>query len=216
MIPGDYHTQITNLLRYPNLHSLGAAQTSNAPALLLSQAQLLLMSSTPGTGVSLVMQNRGELGIPVDIPDLPSPPVSHRRASGIAATFPQGAVQGRSGHERPRLQDMITSRIMDANETLGIQRGFLSTISELRVCFLTPFELYFNSLVVLRKISQTSLRRLFGHRHGTGRPYRLWTSARTSQSEALIFLLPTLKSEPHGHRNLILMSSVSLPSYACC
>lgn len=137
VIPGDYHTQLTHLLRYPSPRSLGASQISdNAPGLLLTQAQLLLMSPTPGTGVTLVMQNRNELGIPVEIPDSPPRPLHRRGASSVAATFPQMASQGKAGHERPRLQDMITSRIMDANETLGIQRGFLNTISELRVCLL--------------------------------------------------------------------------------
>ncbi|KAF8590477.1 RabGAP/TBC [Ramaria rubella] len=134
LIPGDYTEQLTHLLRYPAPPLLGASQTSNAPALLLCQARLLMTSPTPGTGVLLVMQNRNELGIAVEIPDAPSPLHPRRRASVVATTIPPTVSQGRSSHtsERSRLQDVIANRLMDANETLGLQRGFFNTLSELR------------------------------------------------------------------------------------
>ena len=83
------------------------------------------------------MQNRNELGIPVEVPDPPLPPSRRRHSSGISVTAPPtvSASHGRISHvpDRPRLQDMIANRLMDANESLGIQRGIFNTITELRV-----------------------------------------------------------------------------------
>lgn len=217
MIPGDYNTQLTHLLRYPNPRSLGASQISNSPALLLSQAQLLITSPTPGTGASLVMQNRNELGIPVEIPDSPSPHVHRRRTSAIAGTFPQMASQSRPGHERPRLQDMITSRLMDANETLGIQRGFLNTISELRVRPVTPLRyVVFMDVNMVRKTFLTYRRRLLRLHHGTDQRYRLLTNVRTSQLDATRLHLLMLMRDLHGNRGRVLKLNVKFPSYVCC
>ncbi|KAF8520166.1 hypothetical protein BU17DRAFT_47025 [Hysterangium stoloniferum] len=131
LIPGDYNTHLTYLLRYPSPSSLGSPQTSNAPALLLSQAQSLIASPTPSTGAALMIQNRNELGIRTEVPEAPRKPPRRWRAS---ATAPSTVSQSKASqiHERPRLQDVITNRLMDANESLGIQRGIYNTISEIR------------------------------------------------------------------------------------
>lgn len=216
VIPGDYNTQLTHLLRYPNPRSLGASHASNAPALLLRQAQLLISSPTPGTGASLVMQNRNELGIPIEIPDPPPPPIHRRRASAVTGTFPQTSSQSKLGHERPRLQDMITSRLIDANETLGIQRGFMNTISELRVRPLTLVgHVVLMDSNMVRKTFLTYRRHLSRLHRGTDRQYHLLTNAGTSQLEATQLPLLMLMRDLHGNQDRALKSNVRFPSYGC-
>ncbi|KIJ44190.1 hypothetical protein M422DRAFT_252206 [Sphaerobolus stellatus SS14] len=135
LIPGDYTDQLTVLLRYPSLSALGSSSTWNTPEVLLNQAQLLILSPTPASGVSVVMQNRYELNIPVEVPEPPVRQSSRRRptaGSPITSSSVPAIVRPQHTQERPRIQDVIASRIMDANETYGIQKGFLSTISEIR------------------------------------------------------------------------------------
>ena len=216
VIPGDYNTQLTHLLRYPNPRSLGASHPSNVPALLLRQAQLLISSPTPGTGASLVMQNRNELGIPIEIPDPPPPPIHRRRASAVTGTFPQTSSQSKLGHERPRLQDMITSRLIDANETLGIQRGFMNTISELRVRPLTLVgHVVLMDSNMIRKTFLTYRRHLSRLHRGTDRQYHLLTNAGTSQLEATQLPLLMLMRDLHGNQDRALKSNVRIQSYGC-
>jgi hypothetical protein len=226
VIPGDYTAQLTSLLRYPPPSSLGASsQGSNAPGLLLSQAQLLLTSPTPGTGASLVMQNRNELGIPVEVPDPPTPPPTRRRrASAIAATAPPtvSASHGRMphAHDRPRLQDMITNRLMDANESLGIQRGFFNTITELRVrSRVLVFALSVaDSCWAHRETFLIFRRHLSGRRRGTDLPSRSSTSAPTRrfQLEAPRLLHPRSTSARPGSRDHARKWSARLWSFVPC
>ena len=80
VIPADYSTQLTHLLRYPALDRSSAPPSSLHPcSLLLRQALTLQMSPTPATGVSIVHENENLLGISTEVPDPPPPPTRRGR-----------------------------------------------------------------------------------------------------------------------------------------
>lgn len=138
VITGNYNDQLTNVLRYPSVPTAQNTKSSNVPSLLLMQARSLMSYPNPSTGVSIIMQNRSELGIAVQPREPSSPRQTHKLPSSAFALKSHSPVSSLSG---PSLLDKQSfpnkiHRILDNNNSLGIQRSFQNTlgaISDLRV-----------------------------------------------------------------------------------
>jgi TBC1 domain family protein 5 len=143
----DYSTQLTHLLRYPTLPSLTSQSIQNAPhhaMLLLKQALALQMSPTPSTGISIIIENRNLLGIPLEVP-VPQPSPIRNRA-GLQSSALEGQSRdiagGMNSHTRNGsshlplgLPEAITRGFLDKGESLGINKAFMSAVSDLKVSF---------------------------------------------------------------------------------
>ena len=148
VIPSDYSTQLTYLLRYPTPPTTSPTIPHHA-TLLLRQALTLQMSPTPATGAAIVFENRNLLGIPTEVPDPPEPRVrragrpgetQRRRTSVSGSDLPNGG-PGRNGHARQAsaasLQfanlGMLKQGLMDRGEALGLNQTILNAVSEIKV-----------------------------------------------------------------------------------
>ena len=135
VIPAEYTEQLTCLMRYP---PLDAPIEGVAPiALLVQQAQRLQQLPSPSTGVSVVMQNRDLLNIPVIVPDPPVRPTRRTRESR-AASVPgrPPTMQSQSAREsQVGLPEVTARNPLDKSEGLKINRAFFNTVSEIRVRF---------------------------------------------------------------------------------
>lgn len=134
VISSDYSGQLTYLLRYPS-DATPTSPTVIHTSLLLQQAQALQASATPSTGVTIVMQNRDLLGIPVDVPIPEVEPPRRRPARGGAAPG-RGGIRfgsqtlGRTLSDRRDpfgIPEMIAKGLWDINGAVS------STVSEIRV-----------------------------------------------------------------------------------
>ncbi|EGO20969.1 hypothetical protein SERLADRAFT_475470 [Serpula lacrymans var. lacrymans S7.9] len=138
LIPSDYSTQLTYLLRYPPTEE----GSLNHIILLLRQAAALEMTRTPSTGASLVVENRNILNIPVDIPD---PPMGRRRPRpgerGHQVSPSEGHFQGitgahgeniRSPSHQMGIPELLARGLLDRGESLGINKTFMNAVSELK------------------------------------------------------------------------------------
>lgn len=139
VIPSDYSTQLTYLLRYPSTPSPDAPDLPHHTTLLLRQAVALQMSPNPSTGASIVVENRNLLNIPLEIPDPPPPPM-RRRVRPSEQSHQLSASEGPSSADgRPSLQrqqspmESIARNLLDRGESMGINKTFLSAVSELKV-----------------------------------------------------------------------------------
>jgi TBC1 domain family member 5 len=144
VIPSDYSTQLTFLLRYPTPPSHEEHEIHHA-TLLIRQALNLQMAPRPATGASLMMENRNSLGISIEVPD--PPPLPPKRQSGSArgeraALDTRPWIPGTSrppqnrhvSHQSLGLPEMIAKGLMDRGESLGINKTLLSAVSELKAC----------------------------------------------------------------------------------
>jgi TBC1 domain family member 5 len=135
VIPAEYTEQLTYLMRYPPLDTPieGIAPT----ALLVQQAHHLQQFPSPSTGVSVVVQNRDLLNIPVAVPDPPARPTRRTRESRAASASGRLSMpQNQSVREsQVGLPEMIARNLLDKSEGLGINRAFFNTVSEIRVRF---------------------------------------------------------------------------------
>jgi len=150
VIPSDYSSQLTYLLRYPSPPPLTAPDLPHHATLLLRQAVALQMSPSPSAGASIVVENRNLLGIPVEVPD-PPPAPTRRRArpgershqisasdgSGVDPSGDKSGLPRRSSHQMG-LPESITRGLLDRGESMGINKTFLTAVSELRVSFMYP------------------------------------------------------------------------------
>lgn len=142
VITGNYNDQLTNVLRYPSIPTGQDTKSSNVPSLLLMQARSLMSYPNPSTGVSIIMQNRSELGIAVQPRELSSPRQTHKLPSSaftLKSHSPVSSLSGPSLLDKQSLPNKI-HRILDNNNSLGIQRSFQNTlgaISDLRVSIYT-------------------------------------------------------------------------------
>jgi TBC1 domain family member 5 len=147
VIPSDYSSQLTYLLRYPSLPPFTAPDLPHHATLLLRQAVALQMSPNPSAGASIVVENRNLLGIPVEVPDPPPAPTRRRgrpdeRSHQISASDGSGVDPsgGRSGLRQSSYQmglpESIARGLLDRGESMGINKTFLTAVSELRVSFL--------------------------------------------------------------------------------
>ncbi|KIM80775.1 hypothetical protein PILCRDRAFT_9217 [Piloderma croceum F 1598] len=144
LIPSDYSSQLTYLLRYPSPPPLTAPDLPHHATLLLRQAVALQMSPSPSAGASIVVENRNLLGIPVEVPDPPPAPARRRARPGershqISASDGSGVDPsgGRSGLPRQSshqmgLPESIARGLLDRGESMGINKTFLTAVSELR------------------------------------------------------------------------------------
>jgi TBC1 domain family protein 5 len=148
VIPSDYSGQLTYLLRYSSNFS-SESMPSTAPhhtALLLRQALTLQMSPTPGTGSSIVIENRNLLNLPVEVPE--SPPQLSRRRGGRSSGRRKSVSEtrstplesghssrgsiGRAANGQLNLPDFAKG-LLDRGEALGINKTFMNAVSEIKV-----------------------------------------------------------------------------------
>ncbi|KAI6117723.1 RabGAP TBC [Pisolithus croceorrhizus] len=136
LIPSDYSTQLTYLLRYPPC----PAPDPGAPhhiVLLIRHATALEISPSPATGATLMMENRNMLNIPLDVPD---PPVARRRPRQAERTHqamsPETSNMGTTGSQAysPQLSfpELLARGLLDRGESLGINRTVMNAVSELK------------------------------------------------------------------------------------
>ncbi|KAG9123441.1 hypothetical protein FRC07_014943 [Ceratobasidium sp. 392] len=93
LIPADYTTALTNVLRYPSPPAeppLGESDPTE-PHVLVQQALMLRANPVPATGATVVLQNRSVMGVPIEAP-APAPPPSRSRGRG------GGGMRGRGGN----------------------------------------------------------------------------------------------------------------------
>jgi TBC1 domain family member 5 len=146
VIPSDYSTQLTYLLRYPSLPPPTAPDLPHHTSLLLRQAVALQMSPTPSAGASIVVENRNLLNIPIEVPDLP--PASARpkarpgernsqsyAPNGSLGADPSSSRASLSPTHQMGLPESIARGLLDRGESMGINKTFFSAVSELRVSF---------------------------------------------------------------------------------
>ncbi|KAI6045432.1 rab-GTPase-TBC domain-containing protein [Pisolithus marmoratus] len=136
LIPSDYSTQLTYLLRYPPCPS----PESGAPhhiVLLIRHATALEISPNPATGATLMMENRNLLNIPLEVPD---PPVTRRRIRQPErthqATSSETSTLGTTGSQvySPQLSfpELLARGLLDRGESLGINKTVMNAVSELK------------------------------------------------------------------------------------
>ncbi|TFK86251.1 RabGAP/TBC [Polyporus arcularius HHB13444] len=150
LIPADYSSQLTYLLRYPADPAAAGGSTESAPlhhaTLLLRQALTLQMSPTPTTGVSVIHENKNFLDIPVEVPPPTSPPV-HRRprqaersrsftnANGYLAPGEPGGSKGihnRQVSTPMGIPETFARGLLERGESLGINKTVMNAVSELK------------------------------------------------------------------------------------
>jgi hypothetical protein len=141
VIPGDYSTQLTSLLRYPSLDCLNSSLFIHPISLLLRQALTLQMSPTASTGVSIVHENQNLLNISTEVPA--SPPLPTRRRPrpterGSSISHIGYSSDGSRGHVRQGsnplgIPEMIARGLLERGESLGINKTVMNAVSELRV-----------------------------------------------------------------------------------
>ncbi|KZS98922.1 RabGAP/TBC [Sistotremastrum niveocremeum HHB9708] len=129
IIPSDYSTQLTYLLRYP-APPISLDVDMHHTSLLLRQATAIHTSPTTLVGQSIVYENRNVLDIPVDIPDPPPPMPRRTRASAEAGRSKQAA--STSPRREMGLPELIARGLIDRGETLGINKTLSNTILEIR------------------------------------------------------------------------------------
>ncbi|KAI0637423.1 hypothetical protein C8Q77DRAFT_1097485 [Trametes polyzona] len=150
LIPADYSTQLTYLLRYPGNAAAAGGSREETPVhhatLLLRQALTLQMSPTPTIGVSVIHENKNLLGIPTEVPPPISPPVRRRPRLGEGRQSFTGdpsnrAEPGGSGsraiHNRQQsspmgLPESLARGILERGESLGINKTVMNAVSELK------------------------------------------------------------------------------------
>lgn len=145
VIPSDYSTQLTFLLRYPIPPTAGSAVneesfTVNHATLLLRQALSLQIAPTVATGASVVYENRNLLNIASEVPEPPPPPMKRRTDQGRTSAINDGPLRmlqrpmhvryGSSGSLG--LPD-IARNLLDRGESLGINRTVMNAVSEIKV-----------------------------------------------------------------------------------
>ena len=152
VIPSDYSSQLTNLLRYPSLSTSNDYHPSDThhSVLLLRQAFALYTAPNAATGASIVVENRNLLGIPIEVPETPvtrrkGAKMGPRRTASVEFIPPtQGkSSSGRRGGEISQsvqlgLPELIAKGLLETGESLGINKTVMSAVSELRV---SPFYL---------------------------------------------------------------------------
>lgn len=149
MIPADYSSQLTYLLRYPGNAAAAGGSQEDTPVhhaiLLLRQALTLQMSPTPTIGVSIIHENKNLLGIPTEVPAPISPPVRRRsrmgegRQSFAGESSVRSEASGSRGvHNRQQsspmgLPESLARGILERGESLGINKTVMNAMSELKV-----------------------------------------------------------------------------------
>ncbi|KAG9012881.1 hypothetical protein FRB90_006458, partial [Tulasnella sp. 427] len=128
LIPTDYSSQLTALLRYPPLPPQTQDPVIPHANLLLRQAMFIKLAPSPTAGVNVVMENRDALGIPAEVPE---PQIRPRRLNTrtppVRGGRPASAgVGGDLRRDVGGLQDLIANRLFDGTSAV------FSTVSEIR------------------------------------------------------------------------------------
>jgi len=143
VIPADYSSQLTTLLRYPSPPSY-PQKIEGAPhhaSLLIRQALALQLAPTSETGATIIMENRTLLDIPIEIPSItPNEPRKRAMNASPGGSRPpsSAAFHGSPGrHLRQQsssaaLSD-FTRGLVERGESLGINKTLLNAVSEIRV-----------------------------------------------------------------------------------
>ncbi|KAG8920494.1 succinate dehydrogenase flavoprotein subunit, partial [Tulasnella sp. 417] len=128
VIPGDYSSQLTALLRYPPLPPQTQEPVIPHTNLLLRQATYMKLAPSQAVGVNVVMENKEVLGIPAEVPEpLAQPRRLNSRTPPTRGSRPASAgVGGDLRRDVGGLQDLIASRLFDGTSAV------FSTVSELR------------------------------------------------------------------------------------
>ncbi|KAF7967824.1 hypothetical protein HWV62_32940 [Athelia sp. TMB] len=131
---------IAMLLRIRN-QPTPASDVPDSPhhlTLLLRHAVALQHSPNPSTGASIVVENRNLLNIPLEIPDPPPAPMRRRvrpgeRGHQISPSEGSSGVNGRPNLQRQHSpMESIARNLLDRGESMGINKTFLSAVSELK------------------------------------------------------------------------------------
>jgi TBC1 domain family member 5 len=144
LIPSDYSTQLTYLLRYP---TPPVSPTTHHSTLLLHQALTLQMSPIPATGSAIVLENRNLLNIPIEVPEAPPPATRRPGRPGDAqrrrlTTSSDGLHEAGPSHQSSysratgnayNLPEMIARNLIDRGEALGLNKTISSAVHEFRV-----------------------------------------------------------------------------------
>ena len=148
VIPSDYSTQLTLLLRYPPppAHQLASSTANEQPftthhtTLLLRQALSLQIAPTVATGASVVYENRNLLNIASEVPEPPPPPMKRRAEQGRTTVVNDGPLRmlqrpmhARYGSSGSLGLPDIAKNIFDRSESLGINRTVMNAVSEIKV-----------------------------------------------------------------------------------
>ena len=149
MIPADYSTQLTYLLRYPSSPTPEGtptfSPTVNYATLLLRQALTLQMSPSAATGTSVVFENNNLLNIPAEVPEPPPPPARRRARTAVRGESFSGdagaSTSTRANHMRQGstplgLSEMIARGLLERGESLGINKTVMNAVNELKVSWL--------------------------------------------------------------------------------
>ena len=136
VIPSDYSTQLTYLLRYPACPPPEAGAPHHI-ILLIRHATALEISPHPATGATLMIENRNFLNIPLEVSE---PPIPRRRArqpqEKNQVPGSEASASGASGSQMlPQLSfpELFTRGLLDRGESLGINRTVMNAVSELKV-----------------------------------------------------------------------------------
>lgn len=145
MIPAEYTTALTHVLRYPLPPSLpdspSLSPTNNTTPdisthILIHQALMLQANPSPATGATVVLLNRSALDIPIEAPPPPEPQ-SQRPRRGTGG---RGGVIGGRGRGIRHLPDGSLGSILGERADV-IAKGLWdiggtvqSRVSDFRVC----------------------------------------------------------------------------------
>ncbi|KAI0693915.1 hypothetical protein BC835DRAFT_1351971 [Cytidiella melzeri] len=148
VIPSDYSTQLTFLLRYPSspasLSSSASLSFIHHGNLLLRQALTLQMSPNAATGASIIQENFNLLDIPIEVPEAPplmsrrrpvnsnQPSVSDSGPSSRGLPTETGRMHLRQGSGPMGLPEMIARGLLERGESLGINKTVMHAVSELK------------------------------------------------------------------------------------
>ncbi|KAI0781376.1 hypothetical protein BD413DRAFT_600742 [Trametes elegans] len=148
LIPADYSSQLTYLLRYPGNAAAAGGSPDEPPihhaTLLLRQALTLQMSPTPTIGVSVIHENKNLLGIPTEVPPPIAPPVRRRprQGDGRNSFGANGSARPEAGSSRPHhsrqqsnplgLPETLARGLLERGESLGINKTVMNAVSELK------------------------------------------------------------------------------------
>ncbi|KIM55849.1 hypothetical protein SCLCIDRAFT_90330, partial [Scleroderma citrinum Foug A] len=136
LIPSDYSTQLTYLLRYPACPPPEAGAPHHI-VLLIRHATALEISPHPATGAALMIENRNFLNIPLEVSDPPIPRRRPRQQEKAHLITPsESSAPGTSGSQMfsPQLSftELFARGLLDRGESLGINKTVMNAVSELK------------------------------------------------------------------------------------
>ena len=143
VIPADYSSQLTTLLRYPSPPSY-SRRIEGAPhhaSLLIRQALALQLAPTSETGATVIMENRTLLDIPIEVPSpILNSPLKRTMNTSPGNSRPPSSVAFNTSPGRHLKQQSSSAAISDftrglveRGESLGINKTLMNAVSEIRV-----------------------------------------------------------------------------------